>query len=78
MQQFKTIKKLQNFLIWAQKQGLNKVKIGEMEFTFAPAHHTMEGLSLAPDGGTSGTLSPEELKKQLEKEENELLYWSAR
>lgn len=66
------LRALKEFLLWCKAEGVRKVDVAGASIEFGP--HAFE---LPQSVTAQETKSPEQLKEDREKEEAELLYWSA-
>ena len=73
---FKNIDELQDFLIWASQNGVQKIKVGQVEAEFVhPALRELGnvGTSVAPEASKPPTKEVKSLP-----DDEEMLFWSSR
>lgn len=71
---FKDVAELKNFIVWAKKQGIQKAKIGDIEFEVSIVSQAID-YQASEEKTTSKTMVDTE--KSTKEEEDELLFWSA-
>lgn len=85
----KTIKEFKEFIVWAKKEGLREVKIGEFEFfvsDYEIAKNVVNEATYESSPDSQASIKPpsraDHLKKlseenEAKKEEEELKFWSS-
>jgi hypothetical protein len=85
----KSIKELKEFIIWAKKQGIKDIKIGDNAFSISDyelaknvVNEATYGVSHTPEANKEPSNRIEHIKNQAEldaekREEEELKFWSS-
>lgn len=72
---FKSPAQLKNFVLWAKAAGIAELKVGDIAVKFAPHFASESALQLAP---VEDNRTPEQIKRDQDAAESDILFWSAR